>query len=115
MRRITIITGLLAAALVPVTSAHAGRPLAKADAERVAVRHLQDNVSAAESYGMYDVKSTSHRCQRASANRVACNFALWLRGIKPGATDHLCLGSVAILRTPAGRIERGETSALTCA
>ena len=48
MRRTTtttiIITGLLAAALVPAASASAARPLAKADAERIAVRHVQNSV-----------------------------------------------------------------------
>ena len=66
MRRITIITGLLAAALVPAASAHAARPLAKADAERIAVRQVQDSVSAAESYGVYEVKSTSTSSAAAS-------------------------------------------------
>jgi hypothetical protein len=115
MRRNTtiIITGLLAAALVPAASASAGRPLAKADAERVAVRHMQASVSAAEAYGIYEVKGTSHRCQRASAGRIACNFALWLRALTPETKDHLCLSSVAIVRTPGGRIVR-ETAPLTC-
>jgi hypothetical protein len=113
MRRITIITGLLAAALVPAASAHAARPLAKADAERVAVRHVQASVSAAEAYGVYEVKGTSHRCQRASAGRIACNFALYLRALTHEATDHLCLSSVVIARSPGGRIVR-ETADLTC-
>jgi hypothetical protein len=113
MRRITIITGLLAAALVPAASAHAARPLAKADAERVAVRHVQASVSAAEAYGVYEVKGTSHRCQRASAGRIACNFAVYLRALTPEATDHLCLSSVVIARSPGGRIVR-ETAPLTC-
>lgn len=113
MRRITIITGLLAAAALPVASAQAGRPLAKADAERVAVRHLQVSVAAAEAYGAYDVKSTSQRCQRASASRIACNFALWLRAVMPGLTDHVCLSSVTILRSSAGRIVR-ETTTPAC-
>jgi hypothetical protein len=115
MRRTTtiIITGLLAAALVPVASASAGRPLAKADAERIAVRHVQDSASAAEAYGLYAVKSTSHRCQRASAGRIACNFALYLRGLTSEARDHLCLSSVVIVRSPGGRIVR-ETAPLTC-
>jgi hypothetical protein len=113
MRRITIITGLLAAALVPAASAHAARPLAKADAERVAVRHVQASVSAAEAYGVYEVKGTSHRCQRASAGRIACNFAVYLRALTPEATDHLCLSSVVIARSPGGRIVR-ETADLTC-
>jgi hypothetical protein len=108
-----IITGLLAAAVVPVASAQAARPLAKADAERIAVRHMQATVSAAEAYGVYAVKSTSRRCQRVSAGRIACNFALYLRGLTPEATDHLCLSSVAIVRTPGDRIVR-ETAALTC-
>jgi hypothetical protein len=113
MRRITIITSLLAAALVPVASAHAARPLAKADAERIAVRQVQDTVSAAESYGVYEVANTSHRCQRASAGRVSCDFALWLRALTPEATDHLCLSSVVIARSPGGQIVRG-TADLTC-
>ena len=71
MRRITIITSLLAAVLVPAASAHAARPLAKADAERIAVRQVQDTVSAAESYGVYQVANTSHRCQRARSSNSA--------------------------------------------
>ena len=115
MRRTTtiIITGLLAAALVPAASAHAARPLAKADAERIAVRHIQSTVSAARSYGVYEVTNTSHRCQRASARRIACNFALFLRSLTPETADHLCLSSVAIVRTPGDRIVR-ESAALTC-
>jgi hypothetical protein len=113
MRRITIITGLLAAALVPAASAHAARPLAKADAERIAVRHMQNSATAAESYGVYAVTNTTHRCQRASARRVACNFALYLRGLTPEATDHLCLSSVSVVRTPEDRIVR-QTSELAC-
>jgi hypothetical protein len=113
MRRITIITSLLAAALVPAASAHAARPLAKADAERIAVRHIQSSASAAESYGVYEVANTSHRCERASAGRIACNFALWLRAVTPDATDHLCVSSVVIARSPGGRMVR-ETADLTC-
>ena len=113
MRRITIITSLLAAALVPVASAHAARPLAKADADRIAVRQVQDSASAAESYGVYEVANTSHRCQRASAGRISCDFALWLRAITPEATDHLCLSSVVIARSSGGRIVVG-TAPLTC-
>ncbi len=113
MRRITIITSLLAAALVPAASAHAARPLAKADAERIAVRQVQDTVSAAESYGVYEVATTSHRCERASAGRIACNFALWLRAVTPEATDHLCVSSVVVGRSSGGRIVR-ETADLTC-
>jgi hypothetical protein len=116
MRRTTttiIITGLLAAALVPAASASAVRPLAKADAERIAVRHVQNSASAAESYGVYDVTNTSHRCQRASAGRIACNFALYLRALTPDVTDHLCLSSVTIVRTPGGRIVQ-QTSDLVC-
>ncbi len=113
MRRITIITSLLAAALVPAASAHAARPLAKADAERIVVRQVQDTVSAAESYGVYEVANTSHRCERASAGRIACNFALWLRAVTPEATDHLCVSSVVVGRSPGGRIVR-ETADLTC-
>jgi hypothetical protein len=113
MRRITIITGLLAAALVPAASAHATRPLAKADAERIAVRHVQNSASAAESYGVYEVTNTTHRCQRASAGRIACNFAIYLRALSPDATDHLCLSSVSIVRTPGNRIVR-QTSDLVC-
>jgi hypothetical protein len=114
MRRITIITGLLAAALVPAASAHAARPLAKADAERIAVRHIQDSVSAAKAYGIYEVTNTTYRCQRASARRIACNFALWLRGLTPSTTDHLCLSSVAIVRTSGNRLIE-QTGDLTCA
>jgi hypothetical protein len=113
MRRITIITGLLAVALVPAASAHAARPLAKADAERIAVRHIQNGASAAASYGVYEVTNTSHRCQRASAGRIACNFALWLRALTPETTDHLCLSSVVVARTPENRIVQ-QTSDLTC-
>ena len=113
MRRITIITSLLAAALVPAASAHAARPLAKADAERIAVRQVQDTVSAAESYGVYDVTNTTHRCQRASAGRIACNFALWLRALTPDTTDHVCLSSIVIARTPGNGIVR-QTSDLVC-
>jgi hypothetical protein len=113
MRRITIITGLLAAALVPAASAHATGPLAKADAERIAVRHVQNSASAAASYGVYEVTNTTHRCQRASARRIACNFALYLRGLTPEGTDHLCLSSVSIERAPGNRIVR-QTSDLVC-
>ena len=115
MRRTTtiIITGLLAAALVPAASAHAARPLAKADAERIAVRHIQSTVSAARSYGVYEVTNTSHRCERASAGRVACNFALYLKGLTPESRDHLCLSSVVIARTPGNGIVR-QTSDLVC-
>ena len=113
MRRITIITGLLAAALVPAASAQAASPLAKADAERIVVRHVQNSASAAASYGVYEVTNTSHRCQRASARRIACNFAIYLRALTPDATDHLCLSSVSIVRTPQDRIVR-QTSDLVC-
>src|SRR3954468_258257 len=108
-----IITGLLAAALVPAASASAASPLAKADAERIAVRHVQNSASAAASYGVYEVTNTTPRCQRASAGRIACNFALYLRALTPDARDHLCLSSISIARTPGNGIVR-QPSDLVC-
>jgi len=62
---------------------------------------------------VYAVNSTSHSCQRASAGRIACNFAVYLRALTPEVRDHLCLSSVVIARSPGGRIVK-ETAPLTC-
>lgn len=114
MRRITIITSLLAAAFVPAASAHAAAPIARADAERIAVRQIQVSTSNQEAYGAYEVTRTSHRCQRVNARRISCNYALFLRGLIREATETLCLSNVAVVRTAAGRIVR-QSYPLVCA
>jgi hypothetical protein len=113
MRRITIITTLLAAALVPAASAHAAGRLSRADAERIAVRHIQSSASSQEANGAYVVIRTSRRCHRVTARRIACNFALFLRGLTPQATDTACVSTVYVVLTPRGRIIK-QTWPLVC-
>ena len=113
MRRITIIATLLAAALVPAASAHAAGTLARADADRIVVRHIQASASSQEAYGAYVVIRTSRRCERLSARRIACNFALFLMGLTPQATNRLCLSTVHVVRLPRGRIVK-QSSPVVC-
>jgi hypothetical protein len=115
MRRITITIGLLAAGLTVVPAADAARPLARAVAEPMAVQQVQRSADNKAAYGLYEVTRTTHSCQRIRARRFACNYALFLRGLIPQATQTLCLGTVAIVRTPAGRISAQQPADVTCA
>ena len=115
MRRITITIGLLAAGLAVVPAADAARPLARAVAEPMAVQHVQRSANNKAAYGLYEVTRTTHRCQRIRAQRFACNYALFLRGLTPQAKETLCLGTVAIVRTGAGRVAAQQPFDVTCA
>ena len=115
MRRITITIGLLAAGLAVVPAADAARPLARAVAEPMAVQHVQRSANNKAAYGLYEVTRTTHSCQRILAQRFACNYALFLRGLLPQAKETLCLGTVAIVRTANGRIATHQPPAPTCA
>jgi hypothetical protein len=114
MRRITIITGLVAAALATAPAAHAARPLARAVAEPVAVRHIQVNAQNKAAYGLYDVTNTSYRCQPLRGSGFSCNFALFLRGLMPQATEQVCLSTVEVVRSRAGRVVTQHPARLVC-
>jgi hypothetical protein len=114
MRRIAIITGLVAAALATAPAAQGARPLARAVAEPVAVRHIQVSAQNKAAYGLYEVTKTSHRCQRLRGDGWACNFALFLRGLMPQATEQVCLSTVEIVRARGGRVVTQRPAVLTC-
>jgi hypothetical protein len=113
MRRITIITGLVAAALATAPAAHAS-PLARAVAEPVAVRHINVSAQNKAAYGLYDVTKTSHRCHRLRGDGWACNFALFLKGLMPQATEEVCLSTVEIVRSRGGRVVTQRPARLVC-
>jgi len=114
MRRIIITTGLVAAALATAPAAQGASVLARADAEPVAVRHIQRSAQNKAAYGLYEVTNTSYRCQRIRGGRFACNFALFLRGLMPQATEQVCLSTVGIVRTRGGRIVTQAPPGPTC-
>ena len=123
MRRTTLITGLLAAALAslavtPFASAQPRTPVTRAEVFGAAQRHAERSAGTVERDGIGAVTIDRSRTsvgnyQRYSAFRKGASFAIFGTKTVNGAADTFwCIGNVEVTHT-----RRGHTSSrrnLTC-